>query len=114
MKHTRTGGKDHDSEDQHEHHRGAEVGFDHDETREPAGHDAAWNKRAPEVSFFTRALLEEVRQKNDEREFCYLTRLHRDARKFYPAVCAVRAAKPEHANETDRAEQQERVDKATV
>ena len=69
MKHTRAGGVDHNREDQRQHHRGAEVRFDHDERREPASHDAARNKRAPEVSFFTRALLEEVRKKNDQREF---------------------------------------------
>src|SRR6185369_7513186 len=53
----------------HENQRSAEVGFDHDERRKQPRHHAARNKRAPEVSFFTRALLEEVREKNDEREF---------------------------------------------
>src|SRR5262249_17875716 len=69
MKHARAGGVNHNRKDQHEHHRGAEVRLDHVERREKAGHDAAWTKRAPEVAFFTRALLEEVRKKNYEGEF---------------------------------------------
>src|SRR5689334_6642671 len=114
MKHTRAGSEDHDREDQHQHHRGAEVGLDHDERREPASYHTARNKRAPEVSFFTRALLEEVREKNNEREFCDLARLQRDARKLYPTVRAIRAAKSKHRNEADRAHQQKAVDEATV
>src|SRR5690349_18834436 len=109
MKYACSRGKDHDRKDQHEHHRGAEVGFDHDEHCQPASHDATRNERAPEVSFFTRALLEEVSEKNYERELRHLTRLNRDAGKFYPAVRSINAAKTKHRKQTERADNQQRV-----
>ena len=114
MNYTRAGGENHDRKDQYQHHRSAEVRFDHDERRKQPRHQTAGNKRAPEVAFFTRALLEEVGKKDDEREFRHFARLKRGARKLYPAMRAINAAETKHRNEADRADNQQGVNDATV
>jgi hypothetical protein len=69
MSQARTGRIDHDREDQRQHHRSTEVGLDHNQRREKTSHNAAGNKRAPKVAFFTGSLLEKVGEENDQSEF---------------------------------------------
>ena len=69
MNQSRARGINNDDKNEREHHRRAEVRLDHDECGEPAGNDAAGQKRSPEIAFLTGSLLEEVGEKNYQCEF---------------------------------------------
>src|SRR5688572_8873362 len=114
MNDSRTGRVDDHDEDKRQHQRRAEVRLDHDQTREHRGDESAGNEGAPEVSFFTRAFLEEVGEKNYQREFCNLRWLKRKARQLDPAMRAVATAETKHRDQRDAGYEQQTVHDAAV